>query len=73
VAGLSQSQEETKLKIQSYIRSEDGELFDVSINDNETSFTIIELTESEITELINDIKSQVYLLKDAYKKQKTKK
>lgn len=45
----------TKMKVQAYVSSEDGKLFDVSINTNEVSFVAIELTEEEISELTKDI------------------
>jgi len=50
------------MKVQSYIETEDGKLFDVSFNTNEISFKILELTEDEIEELFQDIKDQIYLL-----------
>ena len=53
-------------KVQPYVESEDGELFDVSFNTNEISFKILELTYGEVTELVGDIMEQVHLLWKAY-------
>jgi hypothetical protein len=54
------------MKVQPYVSSEDGRLFDISINANEISFSIIELTEEEVSELVKDILEQMELLKEAY-------
>jgi len=57
------------MKIQTHVSSEDGKLFDISFNSDDVSFQIIEMEILEINQMIEDIKSQVYLLKEAYKKQ----
>lgn len=53
-------------KVQPYISSEDGKLFDLSFNTDDVSFEIIELTKNEIAELASSIGSQVRLLEEAY-------
>ncbi len=53
-------------KVQPYVTSEDGELFDVSFNTDDVSFVLIDLTHDEIVELISSIESQVGLLEEAY-------
>jgi hypothetical protein len=54
------------MKVQPYVSSEDGRLFDVSINANEISFSTIELTEEEVSELVKDILEQMELLRETY-------
>ena len=56
------------MKVQPYVSSEDGEIFDLKFCTNEIIFEIIELTKGEVEELINDIKTQTSLLEEAYKK-----
>ena len=53
-------------RIEPYVSSEDGELWDISFNHGDVSFTIIELTEEEIERMIQDIRDQVFLLKESY-------
>jgi len=50
------------MKVQSYVTTEDGKLFDVSFNTDEVTFKILEITEDEIEETCQDIKDQIYLL-----------
>ena len=56
-----------EVKVQPHVSSEDGELFDVSLNTDEVSFEILELTFEEIQELCNNIREQAFLLLTAYK------
>ncbi|GAG98271.1 unnamed protein product [marine sediment metagenome] len=56
------------MKVQTYVSSEDGILFDVSFCTDETIFKIIELTKEDVDGLFSDVKTQVSLLKEAYKK-----
>jgi len=60
------------LKVQTHVSSEDGKFFGISFNSDYVSFSIIELEPSEIDEMINDIKAEVYLLKEAYKESEEK-
>jgi len=53
-------------KVDPYVSSEDGELFDLSFNTDEISFTIIELTIHEINEFCSLIKDQAAWLVEAY-------
>lgn len=53
-------------KIQPYVSSEDGILFDVSLNTDDVSFEILELTHDDIIKLVGNIMEQVHLLWEAY-------
>lgn len=54
------------MKVQPYVSSEDGKLFNISFNIDIVSFDIIELTEKEVSELVKDVLEQMELLKEAY-------
>ena len=54
-------------KVQPYISSEDGKLFDLSFNTDEVIFTIIELTSEEICDLLSSIEDQTILLEESYR------
>ena len=54
------------MKIQPHVSSEDGKLFDVSLNTDEISFKILELTFDEIRELCDDVVKQAEMLLAAY-------
>ena len=56
------------MKVQTYVSSEDGKYFDVSFNSEYVSFKIIDMEIPEIDQMLEDIKAQAYLLKEAYKK-----
>ena len=60
---------EGEMKVQPYVSSEDGEIFDVKFCTNEIIFEIIELERKEIEDLLQDIKDQLDLLEEAYKKE----
>lgn len=56
--------------IQVHLSSENAELFDVSLNQGDISFLMIELTESQINQILEDIKAQLFLLKESYSEEK---
>ena len=53
-------------KVQPYVSSEDGEIFELSFNVDEVQFAIIELTYQEITELLSSVADQVSLICESY-------
>lgn len=53
-------------KVQAYVSSEDCKLFDISINTDEISFKILELSKEEVFKLFEDITEQIEQLEDAY-------
>ena len=55
----------TSEKIQPYLTSEDGELFDLRISHGSVSFDVWELEEDEIYQFVNDILSMLKLLKSS--------
>ena len=57
-------------RVQPYISSEDGKLFELTFNTDDVSFGIIELTHQEITALLTDIEEQVALLEKIYREVK---
>lgn len=50
-----------------HVSTEDGELFDISFDHGDVSFTIFELTKKDFTKLLADIGTQMGLLEKFYK------
>lgn len=49
-------------KVQPYLTSEDGELFDLSISHGAVAFAMLDLEENEIHQFIADIQNMLCLL-----------
>jgi hypothetical protein len=58
------------MKVQTHVSSEDGEIFDISFNSGNVSFIIIDMEIPEINQMLEDIKTQVYMLKQTYDDEK---
>ena len=55
-------------RVYPYLMSDDGKFFEVVIHVEDASFNVIDMTVEEIERFMLDIKEQLYLITDYYKR-----